>query len=218
MIDNGIQEILRATDQALQNSNLWELQILPSVSTPSSAPTTSSAINQFIDIKYRVQSVSLPFLGFETQTRKTGTKHYTNYIPEGEFSITFLENTNFDTFNFLDGWRNQIYDPIRRVFRANGSTQVKDMQLVFQKDTVVRLIGPLNTYYRHTTKGFHFRRTLLKTISNLDLNYTGNDPLIFTASFECDTISSVISDLIPIDKIQEQGLVSHFSNKKRVNI
>ena len=64
-------ELINIAGLNLQNANLWELY-------EERQPA----------IKYRVKSVTLPFLSLETFTRKTGTKHYSDFVPEGEFDIS----------------------------------------------------------------------------------------------------------------------------------
>lgn len=189
MIDIATQEILKVVDVGLQNSNLWELRIL----------------DPFIDpnLKYKIQSATLPFLGFETETRKTGTKHFTNYTSEDEFTITFLETTNFDVFHFLNDWKELIYDSKKRVFKANGYLHAKDLEIFFQKDETIKFIGPINAHLRHSTQGFHFKRTLFKNVSSWDLNYTSNDPLIITATFICDTITPVNAEFVNLPTRKE---------------
>ena len=78
---------------SLQNPNLWEFYILD-------APT---------NLKFLVTDISLAFEKLETETRNTGTKHYTGFTPMGDFSVTCRETTSFDIHNYLTEWKNNIY-------------------------------------------------------------------------------------------------------------
>jgi len=164
-----VSEIRNVTNVGLQNSNLWEL-----------------VIQGYEKVKYKVQSVTLPFLKLNTETRKIGTKHYISYTPEEDFNISFLETTEFEVLNFLQNWKDDIFDKEKRVFNVGDFS--KTFILRFQVDTVTRFFGPFMSSSRDNNKAFQLNKVKLKSVENFDLNYTSTDPLIITASFTCDKI------------------------------
>ena len=79
-----------------------------------------------------------------------------------------------------------------------------------------RFFGPINAHYRHSTKGFRFQRTLLKKITDWNLNYTTTDPLTITATFSCDTITPMDAEFASFGNLQsKKNGSSVFTQKSR---
>ena len=155
---------------SLQNPNLWEFYI-------TDAPS---------DMKFLVTEVALPFEKLETETRNTGTKHYTGFTPIEDFTITFRETTGFTVFNYLKAWMNEIYDPIQRVF-ISGVDANRIGTIAFEK--------PVFLFHAYS-KIFTFNKLKIKGIGDQSLNYTTQDSLTITATFTVDEITE--ADTIPL--------------------
>ena len=95
------------SDMAFQPRTLWEFYL-------DSKP----------EVRFRVQSTTLPFITFETDTRSAGTKHYTKYVPESNFDVTFFETTDFSTYDYMKEWMDEIFDPEERVFNVGFEEKV----------------------------------------------------------------------------------------------
>ena len=167
-------ELLKIAGLNLQNANLWELYE-----------------EKQSEIKYRVKSITLPFLSLETFTRKTGTKHYSDYTPEGEFDISVYELDNFSTYDYLKKWLDEVYDPDTKVFNAGVGVGIRNLILAFQVDDIYSVNAKMVHGERVYNKSFKFERTKIKKISPIDLNYEGTDPLILTATFIADKIIEI---------------------------
>jgi hypothetical protein len=152
-----------------QNPNMWEFQFL------SSAGTEGGDVDLSIFETYRVVSTNIPFHKFESHTRKTGSKHYEDWTPEDDFSITFLETTDFKVLTTLNNWKEQIYDTQERVFNTGD---VRKFGLLTFNDNAFQE-SLFITFYRMLFKGFN----------GLDLGYTAADALTITANFTCDYIT-----------------------------
>ncbi len=167
-------ELAKIAGLELQNSNLWEVY-------EEKQP----------EIKYRVKSISLPFLGLETITRKTGTKHYSEFTTEEDFDISLYETTDFATYNYLKKWMDEVYDPIKKVFNTGINIGIRNFILSFQHDAVYSRIGKNIVGERIYNKSFKFERVKIKKITPFDLNYEGSDPLSITATFIADRIIEI---------------------------
>ena len=120
-----IQELTSVAKLAFQHSSLWEL-----------------LIEGAEDMKFRISSVSLPFIAFETQTRKTGSKHYIEYKPEEDFSITFRETSDFSTYDYFKDWQDQIFDYRTRVWKT-GSKGFRNFTLAFSRDYTLGVVSSI---------------------------------------------------------------------------
>lgn len=168
-------------DYDLQLVNLWDFYF-----------------TDFPNIKYRCQSVSTPFLTLETETRSTGTKHYTKATPEESFSATFLETTNFLTYAYFRSWMDSVYDQKERVFKS-GTGKFKDAVVALQTTKETTNQFERNKKYEFLyTKAWKLNRCLITSISDLDLNYTTGDNLIFTIEFTVDYVEEM--DVSEVDQ------------------
>lgn len=149
-----------------QHSNFWTF------SFTDSDPTLS----------FLVTSVDLPFKKFDVDTRNTGSKHYTKYTPEGEFSVTFRETIGFTSYNFLRDWFNNVYDNVNKVFRS-GAAKYKTAILSFQATNT--LLATINV------KSFQFNNIQILSLQDLSLNYDSGENLMFSASFVADTVEEI---------------------------
>lgn len=179
-------EIVQVSKLALQPKNLWEIVF-------TDAP----------DIKYRVQNINLPFIGLETQTRKTGSKHYIEYKPEEDFNMTILETVDFAAYDYIIDWRNSIYDYQNRVWKT-GPAAFKTFTLAFQVNADYPVVTIVQRGRKERfpfpewkyNKAFRFERVLLKNINQLDLDYQNGDPLMWELTLTADRIVEVpVSDL-----------------------
>jgi hypothetical protein len=179
MLGGPYAEMREVARLALQNANLWEM-----IETGNPA------------IKYRIKSTTLPFLNFETQVRKTGAKYYINFVPEGDFTITFFETVQFDTYNYLKGWMEEVYDFDTRKFKKGDHS--RDFLIIFQTD---QAINPLVSYWlgqflRSNNKAFKLEKVKIKELASWDLSYEGTDPLIVTATFVADKVVEVPAETV----------------------
>ena len=147
---------------AFQNPNLWELTI-------TNAPP---------EIRFYVTETNIPFKQFEMETRNTGTKHYTKFVPEGDITMTFRETVRWEVYNFLQLWQNEFYDNINKVFRVGAKK--RDSIIIFQHSSTPLTIEQNNK--------FILRGLQLKGIGELSINYENTGPLLITATFSVDEI------------------------------
>jgi hypothetical protein len=155
---------LKAT--SYQNPNLWEFYI-------TDGPP---------DMKFYVTDTTLPFEKLETETRNTGSKHYTGFVPIEGFSITFREDTSFLIHDYFTAWKNDIYDPIEKVFKT-GPGKSKTAILAFQQ-----CLTPFTKTYN---KVFQFNNLKIIGIDDKSLDYTTIDAMTLTVSFVADEVSPV---------------------------
>lgn len=148
-----------------QNPNMWEFYFVPSTEGIDLSGIES----------YRITSTSIPLHHLTSHTRKTGSKHYDDWTPEGDFSITFLETTDFKITKILEEWKNQIYDPITRVFKTGENR--KNGLLVLNDNKFVENLHI--SFYRMLFMGFALP----------DLNYTATDAMSITANFTADRVT-----------------------------
>lgn len=152
----------------VQNPNLWEFFI-------AYAP----------DIRYRVRSCSLPFIGFDTENQY----HY-HYPSERtlieDVSISFLEDTSFTMLKYFRAWRNEIYDENRKVFKIiptgkqdNGK---RNGILIYQKFQDVSVPYPvLGRQYR-------LLGMFPKKVETIENTYDNTDPFLVTLNFSVDDV------------------------------
>ena len=185
MAIEGIWELTNVVKLPLQHSSLWELIV-------DGAP----------DLKFRVISVQLPFIQFETQTRKTGSKHYTEYKPEEDFTVTFYEVADFSTYEYFKDWQNDIFAFNARVWRT-GSAGIRNFTLAFSRDFTFGIVQSIVTGERRFNQAFRFERVKIKGIDTLDLNYDNGDPLQYSVNFIADRVIEV-----PVAQVRTQRLTS----------
>ncbi len=145
-----------------QNPNLWEFYIID-------GPT---------NLKFLVTDTTLPYEKLETETRNTGSKHYTGFTPIEDFTITFRETTSFAVYDYLKSWQDSIFDPIKRVFKT-GPGKYKTAILAFQKPVFIAHIY---------SKVFQFNKMKLKGMDDKSLNYNTQDAMTISASFTADEV------------------------------
>jgi hypothetical protein len=142
------------------NPNLWEFYF-----------------NDYPDIRYYIESVSLPFLNFNSEVRNTGTKHITGYVPEGEFSLTVHQDKEYKIFDYFYNWRISIFDNKDKVF--GNVNQVKTATFAMQE-----LIDGELEY----SKAFEFENVLLLSISEWSMDYNQAENLKLTVNLVADRI------------------------------
>jgi len=151
---------------SFQNPNLWEFSIFSDLENNES-------------LKYLVTDTTLPLKKFETETSTTGSKHYTKFVPEGEFSITFRETIRWDVYNFLKGWMDSVYNNETKTF-ISGNKKYKTGLLFFE-----RTLTPFNTVINKSFTMYHMQ---IKGISDISVNYENSGLLPITATFEADEL------------------------------
>lgn len=152
----------------IQNPNLWEFFF-------AYAP----------DIRYRVRSCSLPFIGIETESQY----HY-NYPIERtaleDVSITFLEDTNFYILKYLKSWRDEIYDETRKVFKIipTGSQDngKRNGILAYQK------FQDANIPYPILGRQYRLIGMFPKKIETIENIYDNTDPFLVIINFSIDDV------------------------------
>ena len=85
-----VDEILKAGDDFL--GNFWELDI-----------------EGFSEAKFRIESSSLPFTTFTTETLPNGEKYFTDYELVGDFSITIRERKDLKVLDFFKEWEEGFF-------------------------------------------------------------------------------------------------------------
>lgn len=146
-----------------QQSTMWDFYI-------TDAPET---------FKFFVIDSTLPFKKLEHETRNTGSKHYTGFTPESEFSITFRETHKFEVYNYFQGWMDEVYDAQKKVFKT-GSGKTKTGILAFSKTLLIAV----ETY----NKVFQFNRLRILGIEDKSLDYTTVEGLTLTVNFTVDEV------------------------------
>jgi len=83
-------ELLKAGDDF--KANFWEL-----------------AIEGHSYAKYRIESTSLPFTTFTTESHPNGERYFSDYELPGEFSISIREAKNLDILEFFEKWEKGFF-------------------------------------------------------------------------------------------------------------
>lgn len=152
---NGIDTILKNN---YQNANHWEFEI----------PGEAAAAK----LKFQVKSVTVPYTMLETKTANTGDRYVTGYAPEGEYTISFYDDTAMSIHNYLLNWRVNLFSNSTRIFNL---WQRKNMKLwTFSYD------AEGNKQY---SLEFTFINTLIKGLGPFNFDYDTTGALITTATF-----------------------------------
>lgn len=152
------------------------------------------------EISFFVKSINLSFMQLQAETYNTGHKYITEYTPEEEFSIGFLETEDFKVMDYLDDWLDSIFDKRKRVFKNGKHT--KNGLLLLQKfvgnqplANAIQGLGSLKAEYS-TVKSFSFRNMLVLGIDSIDLDYTAGEGKEITARFTADVITDDVNEVI----------------------
>ncbi|MFW6225379.1 MAG: hypothetical protein ACOC3V_00305 [bacterium] len=146
------------------NPNLWEFYF-----------------NDYTDIRYYMESISVPFIAFTPEVRNTGTKHITGYTPENEFSITLHQDNEWKIFDYFYDWRKSIFDNKDKVF--GNVNQVKTATFAIQE-----LNDDNELEY---SKAFEFENVLLLSITDFTLDYNQTENLKLTANLVADRVYEI---------------------------
>jgi len=149
-----------------RDPNLWEFHFLDAPYFP-----------------FLIKSASLPFIKLETETRTTGSKHYTKYVSEEEFKITFHETKYFQILRYLETWMDTVFNPILKVF--NIGIHAKEAMLQFM-DYLPVVGGVLPVPL--PSKVYYFHSILIKGIDNFDIDYEKTEGQTISANFIAKSI------------------------------
>lgn len=168
----GISKIF---DYEFLNPNLWEFYFDD---------------NQ--DIRFLVQTTSLPFIKFETETRNIGSKVLKSVTPEDTFSITFNETADFEVFDYMSKWMDDIFDKKERKFRSstveNPKSYVKTAVLSMFKYKKDNIFTPA---VEEPTKAWKFSNLMLIGIDQIDWDYEGIDSKKIICQFTVDSVDEI---------------------------
>lgn len=153
----SIQEIMAVKPR---NPNLWEFSFID-------AP-------HFIIL---VKSTTLPFIKFETETRTTGAKHYTKYVSEEEFKITFHETQDFQVLRYLETWMDTVFNPIFKVFNTGVHTKQAILRFINYLPGVSIVPVPM------PSRMYNFNDILIKGIDNIELDFEKTEGQTISANF-----------------------------------
>lgn len=161
----------------LQEKNLWEFYITPSLTS------ISGGVDDF-RFKTRVQSISLPFEMLEVERLANHRNYYKGVKPVDDIEITFLETVDFKTLKYLELWKNETYNTESDFFysgehRRNG--------ILILQSHLFNFLPPV------ATKGYEFRRMRILGIGNIEFNYEGGENLVISASFSVDKVMPIKS-------------------------
>jgi hypothetical protein len=157
------------------NPTLWEFAFLDS-----------------LEMTFFIKSISLSFIQLQAETYNTGHKYITEYTPEEEFTIEFLETNDFKVMVYLNDWLDNIFDKRKRVFRNGDHTKTGQLRLEkFVANSP--FVNALNVRAEYeTVKSFGFKNMLLLGIDSIDLNYTEGEGKVITARFTADSIDEEV--------------------------
>lgn len=148
-----------------------------------------------------VQSTSLNFPSFEMQRNGNKSQYLTNYSKPTEFTMTFLEDTNFYITEWLEGWMNNIYDQNSSRFKRGDHS--KTGLLTFQKPRrftfdptqlfpFPNVIGGIVNQYENNRQ-YKFEKMLILNIDSQDLDYTNTDKYTVSATFSAEKIYKAVT-------------------------
>jgi len=152
--NNKVRESL--LEQTYMNSSYWELKGLKK------------------EMSLRVKSISIPYTKLETKTANTGRRYIVGYAPEGEFSITFYDNEDYDIHTYLLNWRTSIFSNQNKYFTYSSTTRKTFWVYLYKFDKNGK---------KTKVKTYTFENTYILGISDIDLNYDSNSPREITATF-----------------------------------
>lgn len=168
----GISKIF---DYEFLNPNLWEFYF-----------------DDNLEVRFLVQSVSLPFIKFETETRNIGSKVLKSVTPEDSFSITFLETATFDVYDYMSKWMDDIFDKDKRKFKTHSTASptryVKTAILSMFKYNKPNIFTPA---YEEPTKSWKFSDLMLTGIEQMDWDYVGTDSKKIVCQFTVDSVDEI---------------------------
>jgi len=154
------------------------------------------------DIRYQVKNVTLPFIKFETETRNIGSKVLKSTTTEDAFSITFNETSDFEVYDYMSKWMNDIYDKKERKFKiAPPPSNITSINGVAPPTGYVKT-AILSTFkyvkpnifipaYEEPTKAWKFTNLMLIGIDNIDWDYEGTEAKQITCQFTVDTVDEM---------------------------
>lgn len=172
------------------NPNLWDFFFLDN-----------------IDLRYLVQSVSLPFIKLETETRNIGSKVLKSVTPEDGISITFYETSDFEVYQYMTDWMDEIFDKKKRKFQVpkyptapspgipSGVPYqtpprgyVKTGVLNVYKYNKINIFTPPT---KEVTKQWKFSNLMLTGIDQQDWDYEGVSGKQITCQFTVDSVDEM---------------------------
>lgn len=108
-------------------------QMINNINSPiyGSQWTLSDVTEGAKDIQYKVRGIDPPslFPSFETESLSTGQPYYSKVVFDPEWSITLEEEIGMPVFEYLQQWKEQIFNPETLTFRL-GSAYKKNFQLI----------------------------------------------------------------------------------------
>lgn len=203
-----ISEIRKLSKIKLYNPNLWEL-LLPTDILVDSNNSFLSKIKQYNifnpavkdseKIKLLAQTVTLPFIEFETAERLDGKKYITDYKNVDTMDITFFETENLDIQNLFDSWQKCFYNKDTLTYKVGGSGMRRTgvLKLLKFKDTFVsnalNLVPVpsainISSFIEEEIVTYKLIGLFPKKISELSLSYENTGALVRTITFSVDTI------------------------------
>lgn len=115
------------------------------------------------EMKFHVTSTSIPQTKLSVEERNTGEKLYSGYEHESGFSIEIRETTDFKAYNYFKSWMDEVYDPVRRVFKLNPPTKTASLvYLGYTSDGEI----PLEFRIKDITKAMGFDSLTRKEVIN----------------------------------------------------
>jgi len=161
-----------------QKSNMWDFTIINNVTNLSTGASLLSLAND-IGIKFKVRSATLPFEKLKTETRPTGDKYYFEFEPIETVTIEIYETTAFNTFRYFNTWKESIYSTLTRTFNVGNHDRIGILKyFAYDQST------PTQIFIYHGLK--------FLGIEDVENAYESGDPLIYSVTFTCDEIKSVI--------------------------
>ena len=179
-----------------QYNNLWEFAIVPDILSTGLSAVGPVDIGRAIKMRLLAQSLTIPFLGFETEKRSTGTTHFSGYTPESSISVTFYETKDFTVLNYFENWRDTIYDQDRRVWKKGNNRRwgiITLLQPVFS-GLGGRALDAIGVNTPQDIAGIRFQPSKIYRLSGLvptsigdiELSYDNGEAMTITVEFELD--------------------------------
>jgi len=144
------------------------------------------------DIRFLVKTITLPFIQLQAETYNSGHKYLTEYTPEEEFTIEFLETKDFDVMDYLNEWFDSIFDKTWRTFKRGNHTKNGLLHLQGFKNNapIINAFNRLAVY--ETVKAFDFKNMLILGIDDIDLDYESGEGKKISARFTADSVDEEV--------------------------
>lgn len=153
------------------------------------------------DLKTRVESVSSPFMKFETERKISGEIIFMGVERPTEVSISIRESTSFSTYKYFNDWAEKFYDKEKQVFKTfpnqlEYNQSLMDLTITYYKGPLfnvgisvlgVDVLGSVGVDQMKASHSFIMKGCKPIGIGDLEASYDGG-ALSYTVTLMPETV------------------------------